>query len=261
MDELPRVQAATPNPTRAVLAKVLSVVMLVSVPVGAVYLSRRLIEPPAPRSRREIVDDYHYLWQSGTDTWYSNKWLGIQTWQNPNDVWILQEILSEVKPDLYIEAGTYRGGSAVFAAMVLEQVHPAGMVVTIDVEDLVDKATLPPIAKRIEFIIGSSTDPGIVARLGERAKGKKVLVFLDSDHHKAHVLEELKLYAPMVSVGSYLIVQDTDVNEHQARPDFGPGPAEALAEFLPTQDSFVVDHSRERLLHTVSPGGYLKRQK
>jgi cephalosporin hydroxylase len=81
-------------------------------------------------------------------------------------------------------------------------------------------------------------------------KGKSVLVILDSLHTTEHVRKELELYAPLVPVGSYIIVQDTPV-----------GPGEAIRDFFSTRDDFVVDRDRERLLLTVNKGGYLKRVK
>jgi cephalosporin hydroxylase len=87
------------------------------------------------------------------------------------------------------------------------------------------------------------------------------MVLLDSDHHAPHVLKELKAYAPLVSVGSYLIVQDTNVNGHPVLPRFGPGPGEAVGEFLAADDRFQIDRSREHLLFHMHPKGYLKRVK
>jgi len=86
------------------------------------------------------------------------------------------------------------------------------------------------------------------------------LVILDSDHSKAHVLQEMELYAPMISVGSYLIVEDTNLHGHPVLPEFGPGPMEAVAEFLPKNPDFIVDRSREKFFMTFNPGGYLKRK-
>jgi uncharacterized protein (TIGR03067 family) len=210
---------------------------------------------------QEIADRYHeWFYRNLEITWANSKWLGIYTLQNPNDVWIHQEIITEVKPDYIIEAGTAAGGSALIWAMVLQQVNPTAKVITLDIEDHTENARkLPVWQERIEFIKGSSTDPKIVAELAKRVQGRKVLVILDSDHSKNHVLDELKAYSPMVSVGSYLIVQDTNINGHPVLKEFGPGPYEAVEEFLATNKQFESDRSRERFLFTMHPNGYLKR--
>ena len=84
-------------------------------------------------------------------------------------------------------------------------------------------------------------------------------MILDSDHGKNHVLKELESYGPMVSPGSYLIVQDTNINGHPVAPEFGPGPWEVLDEFLPKNPQFNSDTSRERFMFTMHPRGYLRR--
>jgi cephalosporin hydroxylase len=179
-----------------------------------------------------------------------NKFLGVSTLQSPSDAWIVMEILQEVKPDLIVEAGTFRGGSALLWAIILEHINPEGRVITIDIQDQRDRrATQMPITKRkIDFLLGSSTDPKVVAEVHRRAKGKRVLVLLDSLHSKAHVARELEAYAPLVERGSYIIVQDTPV-----------GPMGAIEEFIANTDKFVIDRSRERYPDTHSIKGYLKR--
>ena len=211
-------------------------------------------------AEQEIVDRFHRLFYDTLGTWQERTWLGVPTYQNPNDAWVHQEIIVQVKPDYIIEAGTAVGGSAILWATILRQVNPDGKVITMDIGDPSEGATNHPLWKeRVEFIKGSSTDPATVERLRERVRGKRVMVILDSDHRKPHVLAELKAYAPMVNVGSYLIVQDTNVNGHPAAPQFGPGPMEALDEFLASNDQFEIDRDRESLLLTVHPRGYLKR--
>jgi len=211
-------------------------------------------------SRDVVLDRFHALFYNSQTTWAKNDWLGITTLQNPNDVWITQEIIAEVRPDFIIETGTWHGGSAILWAMLLEQVNPDGRVITIDIDDNTAAAREFPIfPARVDFFHGSSTDPQIVEEIVRRVQGKTVLVILDSDHREGHVRRELELYAPLVSLGSYLIVQDTNVNGHPIRVDFGPGPMEALDDFLQSQESFEIDASRERLLFTLHPRGYLKR--
>ena len=85
------------------------------------------------------------------------------------------------------------------------------------------------------------------------------MVSLDSNHSKAHVLAELKTYAGLVSVGSYLVVEDTNINGHPVYPEFGPGPMEALNEFLPGHKNFVIDKEREKFFVSFNPSGYLKK--
>jgi cephalosporin hydroxylase len=194
-----------------------------------------------------------------------SKWMGVVTAQNPFDAWIQQEIIAEVKPDFIVETGTYFGGSAILWAMILAQVNPEGRVVTCDIDDKCELArTVPIFREKVDFLKGGSTDPKIVDEIKKRVQGKQVLVILDSDHHKKHVEAEIAAYAPLVSVGSYLIVQDTNFNGHpklgiKELDQFGSGPYEAVEDFLVIDKRFEPDRSRERFLFTINPKGYLKR--
>jgi cephalosporin hydroxylase len=218
--------------------------------------------PALDLADHQIVQRYTSLFYDTDATWTNRTWLGVRALQNPNDAWVHQELIVEQKPDYIIEAGTAAGGSALLWALVLREVNPKGRVITIDIDDLCAGAREHPLWKqRIDFMLGSSTDPRIIDTIAQRVRGKKVLVILDSDHRKEHVLNELKAYSPMVSVGGYLIVQDTEINGHPVHPTFGPGPMEAVDEFLAGDDRFVSDRSREALLHTMHPKGYLKRVK
>ncbi len=213
-------------------------------------------------ANEEVIKVFHQNFYNDKNTWLENKWLGIKTQQNPNDIWITQELIFEVKPDYIIETGTLNGGSAVLWAMILEHVNPEGKVITIDIEDKSEEARHLPIAKRkVEFIISSSTDPDLIQSLKERVSGKEVLVILDSWHVEHHVYKELIGYADMVSLGSYMIAQDTNVNGHPVDVGHGPGPMEAVEKFLKENDQFEIDKSRERLLFTMHPNGYLKKVK
>jgi cephalosporin hydroxylase len=199
-------------------------------------------------------------WDDRKTTLFTNRWLGVPTLQHPFDAWITQEIICEVRPDVIVECGSYRGGSAVMWAMVLEQVNPSGRVLTIDVEDRLDRArSIPIFERRVETLHGSTVDPLILSQVRERVATARTLVILDSDHSRDHVAAELDAYAPLVSLGSYLIVQDGVVNGHPLEPDFGAGPFEAVAEFLARDRRFSVDTTRERMMFTFNPNGFLRR--
>ena len=119
---------------------------------------------------------------------------------------------------------------------------------------------------RVSLIQGSSIDTAIVDQVRERVAGKKVLVVLDSNHTHQHVLEELRLYAPMVAVGSYCVVMDTVVEDmpEDAFPDRpwgkGDNPKTAVWAYLKENDDFQIDSAVDhKLLITVAPDGYLRR--
>ncbi len=193
---------------------------------------------------------------------YKSRYLGMLSLQYPADNWVMQEIISDIKPDFIIETGTFTGATTLFYADILGKVNSGGKVITIDVQNLVEKASLRRNWKeRVEFYQADSTAGGLVWMIAEKVKGKKVLVTLDSRHTKSHVLRELELYSPLVSPGSYIIVQDTHLgghpNRHISVP--GEGPWEAVEEFLKKTDDFIIDRSREKHLVTQNPSGYLKR--
>lgn len=205
----------------------------------------------------EVLNDFHRHYFHSL-IWQSTTWLGVPAQKCPLDLWIYQEIMNEVKPDLVVECGTRYGGSALFLATMCEIIGQ-GEVISVDIDALPAR----PSHRRLSYVHGSSVDSATLKRIetirGYR-KDCRTLVILDSDHSKAHVLQEMELYAPMISVGSYLIVEDTNLHGHPVLPEFGPGPMEAVAEFLPKNPDFVVDRSREKFFMTFNPGGYLKRK-
>jgi cephalosporin hydroxylase len=205
------------------------------------------------------VEQFHKLFYetayAGRDGWSNPKWMGVEALKCPFDLWIYQEILHELRPDVIIETGTARGGSALFLGTMLDLLN-AGHLYSIDIVRRPEWPTHP----RVTYLTGSSTSSPIVDEVRRRIAGaSRVMVILDSDHKKDHVFEELRLYSPFVTKGSYLIVEDTNVNGRPVFPGFGPGPGEAVDEFLAKHPSFVRDASRERFFLTFNPGGYLRR--
>lgn len=203
---------------------------------------------------------------------YNFSWMGRPIIQYPEDIMALQEIIMDIKPDVIIETGIAHGGSIIFSSSMLELLGGDRIVIAIDIDIRVhNRAAIEahPMSKRITMLEGSSIDENIVAKVKELCKNyKKIMVCLDSNHTHEHVLNELKLYAPLVSKDSYLVVLDTFVedmpkNFFSDRPwDVGNNPKTAVWEFLKSNDQFEIDQSlNNKLMISVAPDGYLKRTK
>lgn len=200
---------------------------------------------------------------------YQWTWLGLPVIQMPPDIVALQEVIWETRPQLVIETGIARGGSLVLSASILELIGE-GEVLGIDIDIRPhnrEAIEAHPLARRIRMIEGSSSDATVVAEARRAASElERVMVILDSNHTHDHVLGELRAYAPLVTVGQFLVVADTFVEdippqEHRPRP-WGPGdnPATALRAWLSESESFEPDdYINAKLLLTASPGGYLRR--
>ncbi|MHA2337474.1 MAG: class I SAM-dependent methyltransferase [Candidatus Hodarchaeales archaeon] len=180
---------------------------------------------------------------------YLPKYKGYEIDKCPYDLWLYMEIIQEKKPDRIIELGTANGGSALFFAdqMMHYQSDTELCVITVDIDDgsqddsqfRVNYGKRPGDI-RIKYILGSSTEQGTafeVSRLVfENEDNPKTMLILDSDHMKEHVFKELMMYSPIVSVGQYLIVEDTNINGNPVFSEYGPGPHEALLDWIPPND-------------------------
>ncbi|HVZ71799.1 MAG TPA: cephalosporin hydroxylase family protein [Polyangia bacterium] len=204
---------------------------------------------------------------------YNFRWMGRPIIQFPQDIVALQEVVWAVQPKVIVETGVAHGGSAVFFASMLELIgDPRARVIAVDIdirEHNRQAIEAHPMAKRIRLIQGSSVSDETVGKvIAQVGQDGPVLVVLDSNHTEEHVLDELRRYAKLVSVGSYIVVMDTSV-EHAPKELFpnrpwGPGnsPLSAVRKFLTETDAFVVDEGYDhKLLISVAPEGFLKRVK
>jgi cephalosporin hydroxylase len=201
---------------------------------------------------------------------YNFSWMGRPIIQYPQDMIAMQEIIWDIKPDLIIETGIAHGGSLIYYASLLELIG-RGEVLGIDIdirEHNKQEIERHPMFKRIKMIQGSSISPETIEQVRKQAEGKSsVLVCLDSNHTHEHVLGELELYSPLVSINSYIVVFDTIVEDlpegyfAQKRPwGISNNPKTAVREFLKKNKNFVIDSSIDnKLLISVGPEGYLKR--
>ena len=173
-------------------------------------------------------------WYYEANVWKDLHYRGVRTLKLPLDLWNYQEIIFEHDIHWVVETGTRHGGSALFFADLLAAGKREGCVVTIDVTH----EALHPVAAAhpgIRFLLGDSaadsTRREVLARVPSQRRGGLLLI-LDSDHAASHVLRELETWVPLLRPGDYLVVEDTIVNGHPVRPEFGPGPLEAIDAYV-----------------------------
>lgn len=198
----------------------------------------------------------------------ANYWLGVAIMKNPLDLAVLQQILYEKRPKTIIECGTAHGGSAYYLACMMDILAINGKVFTIDHEQL-----LPTKYKKNDIVKVNNSIMCLQIEQSVKPKHKKIhviegdcmrveipehhnatMVILDCHHSERHVTLELEKYAAFVSIGQYLIVEDTDARGLQ-----GGGPAVAVAKFLKKNKNFVVDKQRAHYGISSNIGGYLLR--
>ncbi len=206
--------------------------------------------------RKFVVNSFTKLYyHSRPRIWNNTLWFGVPIGKCPTDLWTYQEIMFETRPDVIIECGTGTGGGALYLAQHCDLMGN-GRIITIDITEQPNT----PDHKRITYITGSSIATQTLQRIKELISSTdKVLVILDSDHSKNHVLQELNSYSELVTLGSYIIVEDTIIGGHPVKPHRKPGPMEAVKEFIKTNENFIIDKSREKFYLTFNRNGYLKK--
>jgi cephalosporin hydroxylase len=205
---------------------------------------------------------------------YSFSWLGRPIIQLPEDLIRIQEVLYAVKPDVIVETGVAHGGSLIFHASLCRAIGK-GRVIGIDIEIRPHnrKAIAEhELASYITLIEGSSTEPAVADQVRAAIRpGERVLVILDSNHTRDHVLGELEAYGPLVSPGSYIVACDGIMAQVKGAPRTGEdwdwnNPTEAARAFAAAHPEFVIEEPafpfnegavRERV--TYWPGAFLRR--
>jgi cephalosporin hydroxylase len=207
--------------------------------------------------------DYTYLWS----------WMGVPIIQMPADIMATQEVVWTTKPDVIIETGVARGGSVLFMASLLEMIGK-GKVIGVDIDIRAhnrEAIQAHPMSKRVEMIEGGSADDDTLEKVRALIpEGASVMVVLDSDHSRDHVLAECRAYAPLITPGCYLVVADTLVghvseeNAPKKRSKIwfkGNEPLSALNDFMFENSDFEVDEVLNgKLVLSSSPGGYVRRK-
>ena len=199
-------------------------------------------------------------WFHEANVWKNMTWHGVRTLKLPSDVWNYQEIVFERGIEHVVETGTRHGGSALFFAETLAARGARGPVVSIDIDASARQVASHP---GIHFILGDSASGAMVDQAIGLLPAKRgpLFLILDSDHSRDHVLRELRAWVPRLLAGDYLVVEDTIVNGHPVRPAHGPGPMEAIVEYLAEAPGLLAhDVAREaKFGATFAARGYYAR--
>lgn len=211
---------------------------------------------PVPRTTIGDMD----RWALQSEPYNLTRFFDVPIGKIPSDLWMMQQIIFETKPDFIIETGTFQGGSALYFAWLIQSLGLPARVLTVDIIDMHRAAATSPLWKKyVDFYLGSSTDPAIVKKMADKVRGHRVFVSLDSDHHMLHVLHELKMYSPMVHQGGYVVAEDTHVDGVPTVDDAREGPMAAVERFLDLDPGFERDYTRE-VAPSFNPGSWLKRK-
>lgn len=219
----------------------------------------------------------HAWLRSGWDNKYvyGFSWMGRPIIQLPEDMVRIQEVIYRVRPDVIIETGIAHGGSLIFYASLFRAMGK-GRVIGVDIEIRPHNRQAIESHELFEYLTlieGSSIDPGIVGQVKRLVTpGETVMVVLDSNHTKAHVLSELEAYAPLVGPGSYLVATDGIMGDLVGAPrsqddwDWN-NPRSAAEEFLHAHPEFElrnppIPFNEGNIVEPVTywPGAWLYRK-
>jgi cephalosporin hydroxylase len=181
---------------------------------------------------------------------------GVLATKCPFDYVLYQMLLWEIKPDLVIEIGTSKGGSALYLADLL-QLNGKGEIHTIDIPENKEDPSLHSHSRIRVF-----KDGFMNYDTSDLSKYETIFIIEDGSHLYEDTLAALQKFSSFVTKGSYFIVEDGIVTELGVDRKFHGGPQKSIREFLKSNDNFTIDRKWCDFFGpnaTFNVNGYLKK--
>lgn len=203
---------------------------------------------PGPRVKFDIKSLY--------EGHHKISYRGIKALKSPFDYVIYQMLIWELKPDLIIEVGTNKGGTALYFADLLDKLGK-GEVHTIDI-----------IKGQSDLLLNSNSRIKLFTEgykeydLEMTRNFKNILVIEDSSHRYEDTLAVMEKFSTVVTKNSYLIIEDGIITELGMEKEYNGGPLKAINEFLSINTNFVIDRKWCDLFGinaTFNVNGFLKK--
>lgn len=201
-----------------------------------------------------------WLYYHQNNLHFNQKYRGLNMIKNPFDLVVYEEILWELKPTVIIEIGNAFGGFSLWLSDRMKTIGIDGKFITIDLNSTGDTNFQDFKSDKFISIIGNCNDPEVINNVKSHlGKDDKVLIIEDSAHTFENTMQVLENYKEIVTIGSYLIIEDgiCDVLDLEIKP----GPMSAIEKWIKNNTNFEIDRKREKYIMTYNPKGYLKKLK
>lgn len=160
---------------------------------------------------------------SGRPMWFEPSVLGVArtapVWMTPAERLLLFTLVYALRPNRYLEIGTFKGGSALLVAGAMDALGTKGRLVCLDPEPQMAPGDWATIAHRATMLRGYS--PDALPEAERLAGGRFDFVLIDGDHSAAGVLRDATGVLTVVAPGAHLVFHDC----------FNPEVARGIDEF------------------------------